>query len=111
MHKQMGKLHNTLDPWEHAKLENIHQASLDILECVGVWVDSDDVLDITIKERGIGAHFLDCETTLFYLREAYYAPTLFYRKRKSEWLREGAKDLLVRAHGRDYGRRQYCAAR
>ena len=52
----------------------------------------------TIRERGIGAHFLDCETTLRHLRETYYAPALFYRKRKSEWLREGAKDLLERAH-------------
>jgi len=35
---------------------------------------------------------------LRHLRETYYAPALFYRKRKSEWLREGAKDLLERAH-------------
>jgi trimethylamine--corrinoid protein Co-methyltransferase len=52
----------------------------------------------TIQQRGVGAHFLDCETTLLHLRESYYPPTLFYRKRKSEWLREGAKDLLERAH-------------
>ena len=66
----------------------------------GADITDETIALTTIRERGIGAHFLDCETTLLHLREAYYAPTLFYRKRKSEWLREGAKDLLVRAHER-----------
>jgi trimethylamine---corrinoid protein Co-methyltransferase len=66
----------------------------------GAGITDETIALKTIQERGIGAHFLDCETTLLHLREAYYAPTLFYRKRKSEWLREGAKDLVVRAHER-----------
>jgi trimethylamine:corrinoid methyltransferase-like protein len=118
----MGKLHNGLDPWEPAELEKIHRASLDVLERVGVWAESDDVLDILessatridrdkkvvrfpvemveMRMRGIGAEFLDCETTLLHLREVHYASPLFYRKRRSEWLREGANDVLVRAHER-----------
>jgi trimethylamine:corrinoid methyltransferase-like protein len=35
-----------LDPWRPEELEKVHQASLDILERVGVWVDSDDVLSV-----------------------------------------------------------------
>ena len=42
----MGKLLGTLDPWNPEELEKIHQASLDMLESVGVRVDSDDVLSI-----------------------------------------------------------------
>lgn len=52
----------------------------------------------TILERGIGANFLDCDTTVDFVREVYSPPTLFYRKRKSEWVRDGAKDTLTRAH-------------
>ena len=52
----------------------------------------------TVNELGIGGNFLDCRTTLEFLRQCYYSPQLFYRKRMSEWLREGAKDTLHRAH-------------
>jgi trimethylamine--corrinoid protein Co-methyltransferase len=51
-----------------------------------------------IKKLGIGGNFLTCETTLEFLRECYYSPQLFYRKRMSEWQREGSKDVLERAH-------------
>ena len=51
-----------------------------------------------IERQGIGGNFLTCDTTLKFLRECYYAPQLFYRKRMSEWLGEGAKDTLQRAH-------------
>ena len=66
----------------------------------GAEIDDETIALKTIEERGIGAHFLDSETTLLHLRDSYYAPALFYRKRKSEWLRDGAKDLLARAHER-----------
>ena len=51
-----------------------------------------------ILEYGIGGNFLTCDTTLEFLRESYYHPQLFYRKRMSEWLREGSKDVYARAH-------------
>ena len=53
-----------------------------------------------IVEGGIGANFLASGPTLEFLRECYYSPQLFYRKRMSEWLREGANDALERAHGK-----------
>jgi ribosomal protein S18 acetylase RimI-like enzyme len=42
----MGKLYGELDPWQPEELEKIHQASLEILENVGVWVGSDHVLNV-----------------------------------------------------------------
>jgi trimethylamine--corrinoid protein Co-methyltransferase len=52
----------------------------------------------SIEQGGIGASFLECDATLDHLREVFYPAKLFYRKRKSEWIREGAKDILTRAH-------------
>ena len=43
---QTGRLLGPLDPWKPDELEKIHLASLDILESVGVRVDSDDVLSV-----------------------------------------------------------------
>jgi trimethylamine--corrinoid protein Co-methyltransferase len=51
-----------------------------------------------IEQHGIGGNFLTSETTMKFLRECYYAPRLFYRKRVSEWLGDGGKDTLERAH-------------
>jgi trimethylamine--corrinoid protein Co-methyltransferase len=51
----------------------------------------------TILERGIGANFLDCDPTVEFVREVYSPPQIFCRKRRSEWVREGAKDALTRA--------------
>ena len=51
-----------------------------------------------IVREGAGGNFLTCETTVKFMRECYYVPQLFYRRRMSEWLREGAKDTLERAH-------------
>jgi trimethylamine--corrinoid protein Co-methyltransferase len=51
-----------------------------------------------ILEHGIGANFLTCDTTLNFLRQCYYQPQLFYRKRMSEWLGEGSKNVYERAH-------------
>jgi len=66
----------------------------------GAEITNETIALETIKERGVGANFLDCATTIDHLREVYYPPTLFCRKRRSEWLRDGGKDLLVRAHER-----------
>lgn len=66
----------------------------------GAEITEETIALAAIEGRGIGAHFLDCDTTLLHLRDSYYPPTLFYRKRKSEWLRDGGKDLLERAHER-----------
>jgi trimethylamine--corrinoid protein Co-methyltransferase len=52
----------------------------------------------TIVEQGIGASFMDCDVTLDHWREIYHPPHLFGRKRKSEWMRDGAKDILTKAH-------------
>lgn len=60
---------------------------------------SDETIALdAINELGIGGNFLDSDATLNHWREIYRAPTLFSRKRKSEWIRAGAKDALTRAH-------------
>ena len=41
---------------------------------------------------------MDCDVTLDHWRKVYHPPHLFGRKRKSEWLREGARDILTKAH-------------
>ena len=51
-----------------------------------------------ILEYGIGGNFLTCDTTMKFLRECYYQPQLFYRKRMSEWKREGPRDIMAAAH-------------
>jgi len=51
-----------------------------------------------INRFGIGGNFLTSETTMQFLRQAYHRPQVFYRKRMSEWLSEGAKDALERGH-------------
>jgi len=64
----------------------------------GAEITAETIALETIVERGIGANFLDCDTTLNHFREVYYPAKLFGRKRKSEWMRDGAKDTLTRAH-------------
>ena len=51
-----------------------------------------------VGSAGIGGNFLSSEPTLEFLRECYYPPQLFYRKRMSEWEREGTKTILETAH-------------
>ena len=64
----------------------------------GAAVTDETICLDTIRELGIGAEFLTCGPTLKHLRQCYHPPQLFYRKRMSEWLGEGAGDLLSRAH-------------
>ena len=60
---------------------------------------NDDTLALdVVAETGIGGSFLDSEPTLRFLRECYHDPQVFYRKRMSEWQREGAGDVARRAH-------------
>ena len=54
----------------------------------------------TVCRTGIGGDFTMSQTTLEYLRQCYYAPTLFFRARMSQWERAGAKDTLEFAHER-----------
>ena len=62
---------------------------------------SDETIALqAINELGIGGNFLESDATLDHWKEIYYPPGLFYRRRKSEWLRDGAKDILTRAHER-----------
>ena len=64
----------------------------------GADINEETIALETIHEYGIGGNFLDSEPTLKFMRDCYYPPELFYRKRRSEWLREGSKELFVRAH-------------
>ena len=64
----------------------------------GASICDDTIALDEIERQGIGANFLTSDTTLKFLRECYYAPQLFCRKRMSQWLAEGAKDTLERAH-------------
>lgn len=66
----------------------------------GAAIREDTISLKDIQKLGIGANFLTCETTLEFMDECYHAPTLFYRKRMSEWLADGAKNVLERAHER-----------
>ena len=64
----------------------------------GARISDETIARDAVEELGIGGNFLISEPTLEFMRECYYAPQLFYRKRMSEWLREGGKDTLTRAH-------------
>jgi trimethylamine--corrinoid protein Co-methyltransferase len=64
----------------------------------GAEINDDTLCLAAIEEYGIGGNFLDSDATIEYLREVYYPPQLFYRKRRSEWVREGSKDSMARAH-------------
>jgi len=64
----------------------------------GAQINEETIALDTINELGIGANFLTSEPTLKFMRECYYAPALFCRTRLSEWLRDGGKDTLTRAH-------------
>ena len=64
----------------------------------GAEISEETIALDSINALGIGANFLTSEPTLKFMRECYYAPTLFCRSRLSEWLRDGAKDTLTCAH-------------
>jgi trimethylamine--corrinoid protein Co-methyltransferase len=64
----------------------------------GADINAETIALDDILEHGIGANFLTCDTTMKYLRQCYYHPQLFYRKRMSEWLRDGSTDIYERAH-------------
>lgn len=64
----------------------------------GADIDDTTLALDSVQQTGIGGSFLDAEPTLAFLRACYYPPQVFYRKRMSEWLREGAKDIVEAAH-------------
>ena len=64
----------------------------------GAAVDEKTIGLDAAARTGIGGNFLVSDATLEFLRTCYYPPQLFFRKRMSEWDREGAKDILETAH-------------
>lgn len=51
-----------------------------------------------IANLGIGGNFLTADATIKFMHECYYPAKLFCRKCSSEWIREGGKNVLTRAH-------------
>ncbi len=64
----------------------------------GADIRDDTIALDSVCELGIGGNFLTAEATIEFLRECYHPPQLFYRKRMSEWIQDGAKDTLEVAH-------------
>ncbi len=56
-------------------------------------------LDV-IEEMGIGGSFLEHPSVAEKVRSVYWQPSLWNRQCYSEWFREGAKDVLEKAHAR-----------
>ena len=64
-----------------------------------------DITDETIaldvmEEMGIGANFLKHESVAENCRDVYWKPTLFNRKRYSEWIVQNGKTTIENAHER-----------
>jgi trimethylamine--corrinoid protein Co-methyltransferase len=59
--------------------------------------DEDIALDV-IEEVGIGGNFLEHLVVAQKARSVYWNPGIWNRKKYSEWIREGAKDILEQAH-------------
>jgi len=66
----------------------------------GVDVTDEKIMLEVIEEMGIGGNFLQHPSTAEHVREVYRQPTILNRKRFSEWLREGEKSAIDRAHER-----------
>ena len=66
----------------------------------GVDVSDEKIMLEVIEEMGIGGNFLQHPSTAQDVRDVYWKPEILNRKRFSEWLREGEKSALDRAHER-----------
>jgi trimethylamine--corrinoid protein Co-methyltransferase len=64
----------------------------------GAEINDETIAMDDILQYGIGGNFLTADATVKFMRECFYPAQLFYRKRRSEWVREGGKDTLTRAH-------------
>ena len=66
----------------------------------GATIDDESLAVGLIVEKGPGGNFLDAEHTLKHMRQCFYHPRVFYRRRLSEWLEHDGKTTLERAHER-----------
>lgn len=66
----------------------------------GLTIDDESLAVDLIVEQGPGGNFIDAEHTLQHMRECFYQPQIFYRRRLSEWLESDGKTALERAHAR-----------
>ena len=64
----------------------------------GATIDDESLAIDLIVEKGPGGNFLDSDHTLKHMRECYYRPRVFYRRRLSEWLASDGQTTLERAH-------------
>ena len=63
----------------------------------GASVSQDSLAAGVTRAVGIGGSFLDSEHTLGNFRDEFFMPELFFRKRRSDWLRAGRRELAARA--------------
>ena len=66
----------------------------------GLTIDEESLAVDLIVERGPGGHFIDADHTLKHMRQCFYQPSVFYRRRMSEWLENDGRTTLERAHER-----------
>ncbi len=66
----------------------------------GLTIDDEALAVDLIVEQGPGGNFIDAAHTLRHMRECFYSPKVFYRRRLSEWLENEGKTTLERAHAR-----------
>lgn len=66
----------------------------------GLTIDDETLALDLIIEKGPGGNFIDAEHTLKHMRECFYVPKIFYRRRLSEWLESDGRTALERAHQR-----------
>jgi trimethylamine--corrinoid protein Co-methyltransferase len=66
----------------------------------GVDVTDETIMLEVIEEIGIGGNFLEHPSTAEHAHDVYWRPSIFNRKRFSEWVRDGEKSALDRAHER-----------
>ncbi|MBI3920110.1 MAG: trimethylamine methyltransferase family protein, partial [Armatimonadetes bacterium] len=66
----------------------------------GLDVNDETIALDVIEEMGIGGAFLEHPSVARNVRSVYWQPKLWNRLCYSEWFREGAKDVLEKAHER-----------
>jgi len=66
----------------------------------GLIIDDESLAVDLIAAQGPGGNFIDVEHTLKHMRECFYQPQVFYRRRLSEWLESDGETALERSHAR-----------
>jgi trimethylamine---corrinoid protein Co-methyltransferase len=64
----------------------------------GLTIDAESLATDLIVEKGPGGSFIEDEHTLRHMRECFYPPKVFYRRRLSEWLESDGRTAIERAH-------------